>query len=159
VNKNKLCLRCNALPGERLYCTGRFGKSFITGHHFNFIPRLREAAFIAGKFTRCIIDVSDGLLIDAARVAEMSGTGLELDAASIPSRAGAVFKEKLYDGEDYELLFSVPESKAGQLEQEWPFKDTALTCIGTFTSSPENGITDITTGESLEVSGFDHLTH
>ena len=79
VERGKLCLRSNAGEGDLLYATGEFGNSFRSGHHLDFTPRLPEARFLAGDFTCAMQDVSDGLLKDAARMAEASGLALRLE--------------------------------------------------------------------------------
>lgn len=77
-----------------------------------------------------MMDVSDGILMDLGRLAKASGVDIELNPELIlPRRAGLSLKQVLTDGEDYELLFSVPASKKEGLEQSWPFP-IPLTCIG-----------------------------
>src|SRR3546814_4779503 len=62
-----------------------------------------------------MMDVSDGLLIDAARMAEASGLGVTIDLAAVPlsdayrafagdDRAARV--TAVTSGDDYELLFA-----------------------------------------------------
>ena len=152
-----LCERGNAKSGDALFATGSFGRSLPTGHHLHFSPRLEEAAFLAGTFTNAMIDVSDGLLLDASRMAEASNVGLVLDAEAIPRRDNATLDEALRDGEDYELLAAVPESKAARLLKEWPFQ-TKLARIGYFTDNLEGvEITrDGAPGNSKE-TGFIHF--
>ena len=52
-----------------------------------------------------MLDISDGLLLDARRLAESSQVDLLIDSAKVPLRHGAKLPEALSDGEDYELLF------------------------------------------------------
>jgi thiamine-monophosphate kinase len=134
VTKESLCLRSSAKPGDLLLATGLFGNSLPSGHHIDFTPRIEQAEFLAGAFTKAMIDVSDGLLIDSARLAEMSGLGLILEPKTIPAREKASLKKRLTDGEDYELLLAVHPEKAKLLLHEWPFDDIPLTEIGLFTS-------------------------
>ncbi|MFA6290769.1 MAG: thiamine-phosphate kinase [Victivallales bacterium] len=159
VDKNKICLRSNAKPGDILYATGLFGNSFKSGQHLSFTPRIDVAQFIAGKFTRAMIDVSDGLLIDAQRLAAASGAGLVIDTGKIPLRKGASLKTALSEGEDYELIFAVPPSKSGELDKEWPFKNIRLSRIGNFTGAHKGRIYDL--GEkdltATYKTGFDHF--
>jgi thiamine-monophosphate kinase len=58
--------------------------------------------------TSCI-DVSDGLSLDAARLAHASGVRLELDALDDAVAPGATRVDALLGGEDYALLFTAPE--------------------------------------------------
>lgn len=165
VEKKALCVRSGARSRHILYATGCFGKAFETNHHLEFTPRLEEARFLAGYFTNTMIDVSDGLLLDAARIAESSKIGLILDTDKIPARNNATLEEALTDGEDYELLFTVPADKAEDLEKKWPFKNTPLTAIGKFTKKVRAGTVMDMSAEVLyeyglcqfRKPGFDHF--
>ena len=132
VERKRLTLRSGARPGDQLYATGEFGNSYNSGHHLNFAPRLDEARFLADGFADAMIDVSDGLLMDAARIADSSGLELRIDESNVPLRGGATLEQAFSDGEDYELLVAVPPEKAAVLETEWPFASTNLTRIGSF---------------------------
>jgi len=131
VDRGKTMARKNAENGDILVATGLFGRSYPTGHHISFEPRIEEAAFLADGFANAMIDVSDGLLIDAARMADASGLKLELDTNSIPRRDGADTDEALNDGEDYEILAAVPPNLLVSMMEQWPF-DTTITQIGGF---------------------------
>lgn len=165
VEKEALCLRSGAQNGNILYATGGFGDSFNTGHHLDFIPRLEEARFLAGYFTHTMIDVSDGLLLDAARLAESSQIGLVLDTTVIPVRNNAEFESVMTEGEDYELIFAVSAEKTASLEKQWPFKNTQLTAIGEFSDKIISGTVKDISGKTMYESGlcrfsqagFDHL--
>ena len=67
------------------------------------LPRLAEGQALA-PHVNAMMDVSDGLLIDAARMAEASGLALAVDLDAVPivgDRMAAVTA-----GDDYELLFA-----------------------------------------------------
>lgn len=111
-------------PGDAICVTGSLGGS-ITGHHLIFEPRVHEARELATRFgsdLHAMMDLSDGLSIDAARMAEASGCGIELDEASlirIASRAArsahrpqSVLEHVLHDGEDFELLYACKAASA-----------------------------------------------
>ncbi len=156
VEKEKLCLRSNAKAGDRIYLTGTFGRSFPTEHHLNFQPRLAEARFLAGNYTCAMMDVSDGLAKDLARFAAASGVAAVLDG-NLPGRDNANEQEKLFDGEDYELIIAVPEEKAALVEQNWNMQ-TELTCAGYFIKSNEyEPGTVIRNGLPLPEKGYDHF--
>lgn len=102
-------LRSTAQLGDDVYITGRAGNSFHSGRHLTFEPRLDEAAFLCdhlGDRLHAMIDVSDGIGRDAARIADASNVGIELTAADLPLHADCPsWESALHDGEDYELLF------------------------------------------------------
>ena len=121
----KAILRSGARPGDFVYVTGCIGNSFYSGHHLDFVPRLKEGAFLRGRAS-AMLDISDGLLLDAMRLAKSSNVSLMLDLASVPLRAGAVAPGAFSDGEDYELLFTASEQLTA-----FPGNDFAgLSCIG-----------------------------
>lgn len=124
-------LRSGAKAGEGIYVTGRFGNSLATEHHLDFEPRLREGRFLASNhWASAALDVSDGLLLDAARLAAASGVAMRIDPGRVPRREGASLAAALGDGEDYELLFTVPPERAPELEKTWPDGFAPLTRIG-----------------------------
>ena len=107
VPRGQAILRSGARPGDLLYVTGEIGNSFLSGHHLSFTPRLAEGQALRGK-ARAMLDISDGLLLDARRMAQSSRADLEIDVSAVPLRAGASLPDALSDGEDYELLFCGP---------------------------------------------------
>jgi thiamine-monophosphate kinase len=60
-----------------------------------------------------MLDLSDGLVLDARRLAEASGVGIVVD--DVPVAPGATEEEALGGGEDYELLAASPVPLAGWL--------------------------------------------
>lgn len=76
-------------------------------------PRLALGRALAGVATACM-DVSDGLLIDADRLARASGVQLAIDLDAVPVSAGpwtitrADRLARATAGDDYELLFTAP---------------------------------------------------
>lgn len=113
--------RSGMRPGDALHVTGRLGGS-IWEHHLTFTPRVREARVLSaalGPDLHAMMDLSDGLSVDAARMAAASGCGVELDEGAVRALHREVLREKrddrsltshvLDDGEDFELFFAVPE--------------------------------------------------
>lgn len=124
-------LRGNARAEDRLFVTGPLGGSG-GGKHMTFVPRIAEAHLIAqtlGKRLHAMIDITDGLAIDADRVAEASGVEVVLDEAALEQVASAAARELagangrsviervLGDGEDFELLLAadIEDSEADEL--------------------------------------------
>lgn len=121
VHAGKMLRRSGASVGDYLYVTGALGNSLASGHHLTFTPRLAEGRFLASShLATAMMDISDGLLLDAARLAESSGVMLEIDPERLPLRDGADTAMALSDGEDYELLFTVPAAFAVELEWNFP---------------------------------------
>ncbi|HET6537219.1 MAG TPA: thiamine-phosphate kinase [Sphingopyxis sp.] len=87
------------------------------------VPRLALGQALAGRVT-AMMDISDGLLLDAWRMAEASGCGLTLALDNVPLSptyirargddvAGRLAAATA--GDDYELLFSAAESAAPEI--------------------------------------------
>ncbi len=110
--------RSGAKPGDYLYVTGRIGNSFLSGRHLDFMPRVAEGRFLAEHhLASAMLDVSDGLLLDAARLAKASQVDLLIEPEKVPLHADACAPQAWSDGEDYELIFTSPE-KLEKLEDE-----------------------------------------
>ncbi len=105
-------------PGDAICVTGLLGGS-IAGHHLTFEPRVHEARELAtrlGDDLHAMMDLSDGLSIDAARMVEASGCGIELvsealeyiasHAANSANGPQTPVEHVLHDGEDFELLLA-----------------------------------------------------
>lgn len=105
--------RSGARVGMAVAVTGALGGS-ILGKHLRFRPKIREGRLLAHLGVAAMIDISDGLLLDAARICQASSTGMVLYAEQIPVSAAAKslarksgrkpLEHALTDGEDFELL-------------------------------------------------------
>ena len=136
-------LRSGAQPGDELLVTGTFGGSRI-GKQFDFTPRVHEAMQLQREQPlHAGIDCSDGLSLDASRLAEESGCGVAIDLAAVPVSEAAremgsqdatlsALQRALGDGEDFELLLAAPPERAASLLATQPLA-VPLTRIGTFT--------------------------
>jgi len=118
--------RSGARVGEALWITGKVGAamagfealqagsqdSALTAPYRRPQARLDEGIALA-PHVGAMMDVSDGLLIDAARMARASGVTLAIDSAAVPiAVAEARRADALRWGDDYELLFTAPEGVA-----------------------------------------------
>ncbi len=118
-------LRSGAKVGDVIFVTGPCGGS-ILGRHLNPRPRLKEIAHLAAvaSIASCI-DISDGLSADLQHILDASGCGAILDAEEIPIHPDAVrlseqsgktpLHHALSDGEDFELIFTIPIAEAAKL--------------------------------------------
>ncbi|MDE2027389.1 MAG: thiamine-phosphate kinase [Candidatus Omnitrophica bacterium] len=113
VEKKNLVTRSGARPEDWIFVTGALGGSLKSGHHLNFTPRLDQARFLVRKFKpSAMIDISDGLSGDLGHILKASGVGAFLDYHLIPRNKGAALPQALNDGEDFELLFTLPAKRA-----------------------------------------------
>ena len=155
--------RGGALPGDRIVVSGRFGGS-ILGHHLDFQPRVREAILLNERYRlHAGIDVSDGLAIDLAHIADESGCGAVLDLPSVPIAEDAKRLAKqlddgrspldhaLGDGEDFELILAVPPQDAGRMLEDQPL-DVLLTDVGEFVKEPGLWQTDTRKAQTIQVA-------
>ena len=134
-------LRSGACVGDVLWVTGLLGGS-SRGHHFNFTPRVREAAWLMQHARpRAMMDLSDGLARDLPRLASASGVGWQVSDEKLPLSDGCTAAQAWNDGEDYELLFTTSASVATGLQAAWQaaFPQTALTQIGVITEAQSSG--------------------
>jgi thiamine-monophosphate kinase len=118
--------------------------------------RIREARWAAGRGARAAIDISDGLLADAAHVAAASNVRINIDLDRVPTVAGVDSVSAARSGEEYELLLTSAIPIDGDA-----FRSRfgiALTEIGTV-SDGEPGIRVTADGSLLELDpvGYDHF--
>jgi thiamine-monophosphate kinase len=121
--------RAGARPGDRLFATGPVGDAGIgvelaradpaasgplVDAYRRPRPRLAEGALIA-PLAGAMMDLSDGLLIDAARMAQASGVAITIDhiplSLALEKARGASTAVQIAAaraGDDYELLFTLP---------------------------------------------------
>ncbi len=148
-----------------IFVTGALGGSRIGDHHLTFVPRLSEGAWLRqGEWASAMCDISDGLSTDLHHLTTMSGVGAEIELAAIPCSPSATSNadpvtHALEDGEDFELLFTVPQAKVPAFAEAWTGKQS-VTCtrLGTVVSG-----TDITavqfdgTRRVVMPAGYDHF--
>jgi thiamine-monophosphate kinase len=120
-------------------------------------PRLAFGQALA-PLVSAMMDVSDGLLIDAARMAEASGVALSVDLAQIPlsrayiSACGDDDRARLdaaVAGDDYELLFAASDQTTAQVEAAAAEVGVAITKIGSFETG--NGLRLLNKGREVEL--------
>ena len=123
VEKKYLITRDGAKNGDWIFVTGQLGRSFQTKKHLTFTPRVAEARFLVKEFKpNAMIDISDGLAGDLNHILEQSKVSAVLYEQQIPrsrveTTGRSSLREVLSDGEDFELLFTLPAAKAHRLVQ------------------------------------------
>jgi thiamine-monophosphate kinase len=127
-------------------------------------PRVALGEQLREHANACI-DVSDGLLGDAAKLAAASGCGVEIALEELPlSRAlvRAVGAERarhlaLTGGDDYELCFSVPAAHLEELNRALPQERWDYRRIGTLREAAGVVVTRGGTVMQFSHSGFEHF--
>jgi len=130
--------RSGAQAGDALWVTGTIGRAGLglagdPEHAQAYLrpqPRLAEGQTLAPHVT-AMMDVSDGLLIDAQRIADASGLALVIDLNAVPHVGERM--AALTAGDDYELLFALPPALQPPI---------AATRIGTFGEGQGLSLTD-----------------
>lgn len=143
VRRGEAVTRKGANPGDRIAVTGRLGGS-ISRHHYSFTPRIREAAYLARCFKpSAMIDISDGFVQDLGHILKSSGVAAAIDLDRVPVSANAqrlakgnrrrALMRALTDGEDFEVLFALPEVRWQALHESWKksFPRVPLNAVGT----------------------------
>jgi thiamine-monophosphate kinase len=100
--------RAGARPGDAIVVTGPLGAAgaaFRAGAFVRPPLRIREGRTLA-RHAHAMLDLSDGLGIDAAHLARRSHCGIEIDLDSVPLAPEATLDDLSF-GEDYELLAAV----------------------------------------------------
>jgi thiamine-monophosphate kinase len=132
---------------------------------FHFPAPRVELGLRLREFASACIDVSDGLLGDAGKLAEASGCGVSLAWEQLPasSQLVAVAGETraremvLTGGEDYELCFTVAPRNVERMMRELPAGEWGYTAIGVLDERPGAVVTRGGTVMDFSHSGFDHF--
>ncbi len=172
--------RSGARPGDLVCVTGTVGDAaaglnllmrgdrdgFLVARQLDPTPRVEAGVALAeAGCVTAMIDVSDGVLQDLGHICEMSGVGARLELAKLPLsdeyRSECVedpFALALSGGEDYELLFCVPQGRDAEAAAVCARAGVPVSVIGT-----------VTTGSGIELTapdgtsyraprrGFDHF--
>lgn len=190
VRPRRILTRAGGRAGQALYLTGTIGAAaaglgWLKDHpdgrggeagamadcvrrHRRPEPRLRVGALLGRTRTAsACMDLSDGLADAVRQIAEASGTGATIDAASLPvdpaardwfaSKGRDPVTAALEGGDDYELLFAVPRKSGGRLRGvQRNARGVALTRIGELTSEREVVVVRDGAREPLP-DGFSHF--
>lgn len=131
--------RSGARPGDQLWVSGTLGdaaaglllggpagdagREWLRARFEYPTPRVALGQALRGIASSCM-DISDGLLLDAARLARASSCGLRIEVQQLPLSAALrahqpleTWQRALQGGEDYELCFTAPAAEAGRLRQ------------------------------------------
>ncbi|HST14625.1 MAG TPA: AIR synthase related protein [Gaiellaceae bacterium] len=135
--------RAGAQPGDTIVVTGPLGgagAAFRGGRYIRPPVRVDEGRELA-QSARALMDISDGLAVDAAHIARRSGVRCVVELDRVPLADGAGIDD-LGFGEDFELLAAVPE--AGRFP-----------VIGRVEEG--EGVELLLHGEPYELAGWEHF--
>ena len=175
--------RSTAKLGDLVCVTGTLGSSagglevllsgesnpsgqILIDRHYRPTPRIELGNRLVESGVRCAMDVSDGLVGDLEKIASMSSVGIKIEMACIPIAPELKFmvgtsaiELALSGGEDYELVFTTPESVVDNLPHD---VKSQISVIGRVTHDAVVGgdlrVVD-STGKTYEPirKGWDHL--
>ena len=157
----KLALRrSGAQNGDWIYVTGTIGdsalgldvilgnrqvpeaqKEYLINRHYRPTPRVFAGQSIRGMATSAI-DLSDGLVSDIKHILKASAVGANIAVNALPLSEAIVesvgkehaIEYALAGGEDYELLFTVPDAQTGALDTALKQTGVKYTKIGQITA-------------------------
>ena len=145
--------RAGAEPGDTLWVSGTIGDAgaglqllragtaepaALVQRYRRPTPRLAAGCRLA-PLVSAMMDVSDGLLLDAGRIASASGVRIVIDSAEIPLSAALAGiagsgqearRIAATAGDDYELLFAAPHAAAQEIRMVAQATGLSLTAIG-----------------------------
>jgi thiamine-monophosphate kinase len=153
-----------ALEQSRLQASGRV-RAYLRERFLLPTPRVALGERLRDYASACI-DVSDGLLGDAGKLASASGVAARLEFEALPVSAEllATLGEEqarllaLSGGDDYELCFAVPASRLARLETDLPSAAWGYTRIGALASGAGAVVTRAGTVMEFSHSGYQHFT-
>lgn len=127
-------------------------------------PRVALGQCLRPYASACI-DVSDGLLADASKLARASGCGVQIAYEEVPVSqplVGAAGVERarelaLTGGDDYELCFSVRPARVARMLAELPPQRWGYTRIGALRETPGADVLRDGDVMSFSHSGYDHF--
>ena len=142
IARRRVLTRRGARPGDIVFVTGTIGDATVGLESLReradqpsgpcqrrFLypeARVRAGMLLAGNraATACM-DLSDGLADGVRQIAEASGVGMSIDAATLPitddvrrwqeARGRDPLEQAVSGGDDYELIFTVRPSHLGRL--------------------------------------------
>jgi thiamine-monophosphate kinase len=151
IARGRALLRSGATPGDAIYVSGTLGEADLglrelrqgrgvasastaaLRKHLYPQPRLELGAWLAKtRMATAMMDLSDGLSTDLARLCAASGVGAKIDADSLPTTPLTNPRDArqlaLHGGDDYELLFTVAKRNIARVSSS--FRGLRLTRIG-----------------------------
>jgi thiamine-monophosphate kinase len=135
--------RAGAQPGDVLVVTGPLGAAGAAFRAQRYAPpplRLEEGRRLAAR-AHALMDISDGIAVDAGHIARRSGVRCVIDLDTVPLADGATLEDVGF-GEDFELLAAVTDPQG-------------FAVIGRVEAG--DGVVTLHDGEAYELSGWEHF--
>lgn len=175
----RIIRRNGAKTGDVLFVTGTIGDAALglqvaqgqLPHQAELLqryhlpqPRIGFAAAIRDHASAAL-DISDGLLQDARHLATQSGVGLDIALEALPLSAPASSHAQDADsllrlatgGDDYELLFTAPETQTAALHRAAEDAGIRLTAIGRCVAGKDINISHAKNAVPLPaILGYNH---
>jgi len=182
VPRGQALLRSGARPGDDVWVSGTLGDAaFGLALRQGGIPVPADVRAAVERLERpqpqvglgralrgvatAAIDISDGLLGDLGHIMERSAVGARVEWNRIP-RSDALRRQSEADqrrlalagGDDYELLFTAPVGRRGEVERAAGDAGVAVTRIGAVTPTGRLELVDAD-GRSMDTAprAFDHF--
>ncbi len=173
-------LRSGAKPGDMLAVTGWPGRSAaglealekgidapaLVRAHYHPEPRIREGRWLCARDdVHAMLDVSDGVVQDAAHICERSGLGVGMTSASVAvdpelvalcSETGRSIQDYTFTGgEAYELAFAIDPATCGDTLAAFRKEfDLPVVVLGQFSDTFNDVLID---GEAPTQKGYEHF--
>jgi thiamine-monophosphate kinase len=175
VAPGRAVTRDGARPGDRLVVTGELGgaaaglrlaergapwshqERAAIHRHFRPVPRVGEGHVLARHGVTSMIDLSDGLGLDLARLCAASGVGARVMTEQMPVAPAARLAEALSGGEDYELLGTMPENPSAAAAELRESFGVPLTVIGTMMDEGLVAVGSDGSETPFAAEGWDHF--
>jgi thiamine-monophosphate kinase len=135
--------RAGARPGDLVVVTGPLGAAGAAFRGGRLAPpplRVEEGRRLAAVAT-AMLDISDGLAVDAGHIASRSGCRIAIELERVPLANGATVDDLSF-GEDYELLAATPDA-------------LGFPVIGRCEEG--SGVVLTLRGEPFELAGWEHF--
>jgi len=160
AKQEQLRFRFGTDANDHIFVSGALGGS-RRGHHLTFEPRVELGQILGDNAdVHSVTDITDGLVIDLHSILSAGNYGATLIESDIPTSKHLVngqtaVEAALYDGEDFELLFTASSEYAGHLENNAGV--IPITKIGYVTQNPEFLLlTESGETKALDVRGYSH---
>jgi thiamine-monophosphate kinase len=186
-----MVLRGGARAGDRLYVSGTIGdaalglrlrrsdpdalgwplddaaRAHLIRRYLRPEPRLHLRAALLSHASAAM-DVSDGLVLDCARMCAASGAGGRIEASHVPlspaaqlaiSADSGAFERALTGGDDYEVLAAIRPGEAQAFEAKASAAGVRVAAIGEI--GGQGGVVSVVGSDGQPMSfarpGYDHL--